>query len=182
MINKANAYVWAAPYNVTYNGQWHVATVNAYGVNGQILPGGNPGATWHLNAGVYHDTWYFVDVTGNYNNASGPMTNIINKANAYIIVNPYYSVFNGVVHYSTGVAIGVYGQALPGLNLGSTVHYGGYYTNVFYDRWTFTDYTGNYNNSSGYVVNTIYANQELYRNVFHPFCPRSPFYCRLFMW
>ena len=80
------------------------------------------------------------------------------------------------------MAIGVYGQALPGLNLGGTVHLGGYYTNNFYDRWTFTDTTGNYNSTSGTVVNTIRANQPLYRALYKPFCPKSPFAGRLFMW
>ena len=77
---------------------------------------------------------------------------------------------------------GYYGQALPGLNLAYTVHLGGYYTNNFYDRWTFTDTTGNYNSTSGIIINTIRANQPLYKALYNPFYPRSPFYGRLFMW
>ena len=182
VIGKANVTVKLAPYNVTYNGAWHVASGTAVGVNGQALPGLNLGYTWHINAGVYRDAWYFTDTTGNYNNASGLVTDIIGKANARIIVNAYNVLFDGGAHYSTGIVIGVYGQALPGLNLAYTVHLGGYYTNNFYDRWTFTDTTGNYNSTSGIIINTIRANQPLYKALYNPFYPRSPFYGRLFMW
>ena len=182
VINKANVTVKVAPYNVTYNGAWHAATGTVTGVNGQALAGLNLNSTVHINAGVYRDAWTFTDSTGNYNTTSGLVTDVINKANAHIVVNAYNVVFDGGAHASTGVAIGVYGQALAGLNLGGTVHIGGYYTNTFHDRWTFTDPTGNYNSTSGVVVNTIQANQPLYRALYHPFCPKSPFAGRLFMW
>lgn len=182
VINKANVTVKLAPYNVTYNGAWHAATGSVSGVNGQALGGLNLNNTVHINAGVYRDAWYFTDNTGNYNNVSGLMTDVINKANARIVVNAYNVLFDTGAHASTGVAIGVYGQALAGLNLGGTVHVGGYYTVGFNDRWTFTDTTGNYNSTSGIVVNTIQANQPLYRAIFKPFCPKSPFAGRLFIW
>ena len=182
VINKANVTVKVAPYNVTYNGAWHAATGTVAGVNGQALAGLNLNSTVHINAGVYRDAWYFTDNTGNYNSTSGLTTDVINKANALIFVNAYNVLFDGNAHASTGVAIGVYGQALAGLNLGSTVHLGGYYTTTFYDRWTFTDTTGNYNSTSGTVVDTIRANQPLYRALYKPFCPKSPFAGRLFMW
>ena len=110
VIGKANVTVKLAPYNVTYNGAWHVASGTAVGVNGQALPGLNLGYTWHINAGVYRDAWYFTDTTGNYSNASGLVTDIIGKANARIIVNAYNVLFDGGAHYSTGIVIGVYGQ------------------------------------------------------------------------
>ena len=182
VINKANVTVKVAPYNVVYNGAWHAATGSVAGVNGKALAGLNLGYTAHINAGVYRDAWYFTDSTGNYNSTSGLVTDVINKANARIVVNAYNVLFDTGAHASTGVAIGVYGEALPGLNLGSTVHVGGYYTNTFYDRWTFTDTTGNYNSTSGTVVNVIQGNPNLYRAVFKPFCPKSPFYNRLFIW
>ena len=182
VINRANVTVKVAPYNVTYNGAWHWATGTVVGVNGQALTGLNLNSTLHINAGTYRDAWTFTDTTGNYSSTSGMMTDIIRKANAKIIVNAYNVLFDGRAHASTGVAIGVYGQALPGLNLGGTVHLGGYNTAYFYDRWTFTDTTGNYNSSSGVAVDVIRGNQVLYRAMYHPFYPRSPFYGRFFMW
>ena len=93
-------------------------------------------------------------------------------------MTPYNVVFNGQAHASTGVAIGVNGQVLPGLNLRGTTHIGAYSTISYRDTWTFIDVTGNYNNASGTVVNVIRAKPALYRALFHPFCPRSPFYGR----
>ncbi len=180
-INKANATIKVTPYNVTYNGAAHAATGTAIGINGINL--GNELAinSTHVNAGTYHDSWIF-NAGANYNVASGVMTDIIQKANARIVVLPYNVVFNGNAHAATGYAVGVNGALLAGLNLAGTVHLGGYYTVSFNDRWTFTDTTGNYNSTSGTVVDTIRANHPLYRALYHPFYPRSPFYGRFFMW
>ena len=177
------------PYDVTYNGSAHSATGTATGINGALLTGLTVYSV-HTNAGTYTDSWMFSNT--NYTTASwmfpntncttGTFTDIINKANARIIVTPYNVVFNDQAHTATGYALGVNGSPLAGLNLSGTVHLGGYYTNTFHDRWTFTDTTGNYNNTSGTVVDTIRANPALYRAVFHPFFPKSPFYGRLYMW
>ena len=177
---KANATIHVTGYDVTYNGLAHSATGMATGVGGVNLASYLTIHSTHTNAGVYTDTWTFSDP--NYISQSGKVTDIINKANAYIIVSPYNVAFNGCAHIATGIAIGVNGQALPGLNLGGTVHLGGYNTTILYDRWTFTDTTGNYNSTSGVVVDVIRGNQALYRAMYHPFYPRSVFYGRLFMW
>jgi len=180
-IQKANATIAVTLYDVTYTGTAHSATGTATGVGGVNLASDLTIISTHTNAGTYTDSWSF-NAGNNYNTASGTMTDIINKANAHIIVSPYNVLFDGCAHIATGIAIGVNGQALSGLNLGGTVHLGGYNTTIFYDRWTFTDTTGNYNSTSGVVVDVIRGNQALYRAMYHPFCPKSVFYGRLFMW
>ena len=194
-IQKANATIHVTSYDVTYAGTAHTATGTATLWVGPLAPNGTPmpglgttitiaglnlGGTTHTNAGTYTDAWTFSNP--NYVSQSGKITDIINKANAYIVVSPYNVVFNDQAHAATGYAVGVNGQLLPGLNLSGTAHLGGYYTNTFHDRWTFTDTTGNYNSTSGIVVDVIRGNPALYRAVFKPFCPKSPFHGRLFMW
>jgi hypothetical protein len=52
-------------------------------------PGWSDGTT-HTAAGSYAtDAWTFTDVTGNYNDASGTVSDSIAKANAVIVVTPY---------------------------------------------------------------------------------------------
>jgi hypothetical protein len=179
VIGKANARICVTPCNVVYDSRVHCATGTVTGVNGQILAGLKLDGTACVNAGSHCGAWSFVDATGNYNNADGAVTNVIQKANAIISVAPYNVVFNGRAHTSTGVAIGVDRRVLPGLNLGATTHIGAYRTRRYRDTWTFNDVTGNYNNASGKVVNVIRAKPALYRALFHPFCPRSPFRGRL---
>src|SRR5207253_3619617 len=140
---KANVTVSVTPYNVTYDGNAHTATgtVSAVGpVNQSDL---HLGGSTHTNAGTYAtDPWTFTDVTGNYNNASGTVSDSIAKANATINVTPYSVTYDGNAHTATGTATGVKGEALSGLNLTGTTHSsaGTYATDV----WTFTDVTGNY--------------------------------------
>ena len=77
-INKANATVNVAGYSVTYDGNAHTATGTATGVKGESLIGLNLTSTTHINAGTYAtDAWSFTDVTGNYNNAGGTVTDKI---------------------------------------------------------------------------------------------------------
>ncbi len=149
-IAKANAIVVATPYTVVYNGVAHTATGAAYGINDVALAGLNLINTVHVNAGTYTDIWTFSNP--NYNNASGIITDTIIKANANVSVVGYNTFYNALPHAATGAAYGVNGAAVTGLNLNSTVHTNvGYYT----DTWTFADTTGNYNNASGTVVDTI---------------------------
>ena len=153
-IAKANAVITVAGYNVVYNGATHAATGAVHGVNGVVLAGLNLVSTVHVNAGTYHDVWSFTDSTGNYNSASGPVTNLIQKANAYIVVNGYIVLYNGAPHVATGAAYGVNGAQLAGLNLASTVHVA---IGAYRDTWSFIDHTGNYNNANGTVADTIYG-------------------------
>jgi len=179
-IGQATAKIVVTPYSVTYDGKAHSATGTATGVNGALPSSDLVLNTTYTNAGTYADTWIFTNP--NYVSKSGKVTDIIGKANATIHVTPYNVVFNGLAHTATGYAVGVNGALLPGLNLAGTTHLGGYYTNTLSDHWTFTDTTGNYNSTSGIVIDTIRANPVLYNAEFHPFSPRSPFYGRFFMW
>ena len=150
-IAKANASINATPFSVTYDGNFHTATGVVAGVNGAGLSGLTVSSA-HTNAGTYADSWFFSDTTGNYNNASGTITDTIAKANANISVIGYNTFYNAVSHIAIGAVYGVNGVALSGLNLSNTVHLNvGTYTDVC----TFTDTTGNYNNASGTVVDTI---------------------------
>jgi hypothetical protein len=152
VVNKANATINVTPYSVTYDGNAHTATGTATGVLGESLSGLDLTGTTHTNAGSYSDTWTFTDATGNYNNASGTVADSIGKANATINVTAYSVTYDGNAHTATGTAVGVLGEALKGLDLSGTTH-----TNAgsYSDTWTFTDATGNYNNASGTVADSI---------------------------
>jgi hypothetical protein len=85
--------------------------------------------------------------------SSDTKTFIINKADATCTINGYTGVYDGNPHGATGSCIGVQGETLSGLDLGSS------FTNVpgGTANWTFTDVTGNYNNQSGSVQIVITA-------------------------
>jgi hypothetical protein len=149
-IAKANATITVTGYNTTYNAVAQQATGIVTGVGGRILTGLNLTSTTHTNAGTYTDTWTFTNA--NYNDASGTVTSTIAKANAVISVTGYTLTYDGLRHLATGTAKGVTGLLIGGLNLSSTAHG---LVGVYNDTWIFTDTTGNYNNASGTVVNTI---------------------------
>jgi len=153
-IDKANATVSVTGYSVTYDGDPHTATGTATGVKGETLAGLNLGGTTHTNAGTYNgDGWTFTDITGNYYNASGAVNDAIAKANALITVTPYNVTFDNQFHTATGSAKGVKNEDLSGLELTGTKHKdAGTYNG---DAWSFTDVTGNYNNNSGTVNDSI---------------------------
>jgi YDG domain/Galactose oxidase, central domain len=153
VIDKANAALNVTPYHVTYGGNPHTATGTATGVGGVDLSSGfTLTATMHTDAGDYpSDAWTFSGGT-NYNNASGTVHDVIDRASAVISVNAYNVVYSGTAHTATGTAIGVQGESLSGLTLSGTTHTNaGSYT----DSWTFTDVTGNYNNAAGMVNDNI---------------------------
>ena len=67
------------------------------------------------------------------------------KADAVCTVTPYDVTYDGSAHTATGTATGVNGEPLSGLDLSGTTHTNaGFYKD---DPWTFTDVTGNYNNT-----------------------------------
>jgi hypothetical protein len=152
-IAKANAVINIASYSVTYDGDPHMATGTAKGVLNESLSGLNLAGTTHTNAGSYADSWTFTDVTGNYNSTSGTTNDSIAKANAVINVTSYSVIYDGNAHTATGTAKGVKGESLSGLNLTGTTHTnpGDYMS----DAWTFTDVTGNYNNTNATVHDSI---------------------------
>ena len=111
---------------------------------GETLAGLNLGASF-TNVPGGTANWSFTDATGNYNNASGTAAIVITKANATISVTGYTGVYDGLAHGATVSATGVLSEVLAGLNLGAS------FTNVpgGTANWTFTDVTGNYNDTSG---------------------------------
>ncbi len=154
-ISKAGAAITVTPYHVTYNGQPNTASATATGVKGEDLAGLlNLNGTTHTNAGAYlTDAWSFAG-NGNYNAASATVKDQIDKANASITVKEYTLTYDGNPHTATGSATGVGGAAdiLEGLDLSGTTRTAAADTT---DTWTFTDVTGNYNNASGTVHDSI---------------------------
>src|SRR5262249_39334834 len=61
------------------------------------------------NAGTYTDAWTFTDATGNYNNDSGTVSDLIKKADAHITVTPYSVPYDGTAHSAASSATGVEG-------------------------------------------------------------------------
>ena len=160
-INKADATVVVTPYDVTYNGFSHAATITSItGVHGQT--GATVGTvtrnTTHTNAAVFAtDSWSFTG-TANYNDiASTIITDTINKADATVVVAPYAVTYDGMVHTATVTSItGVNGQTgatVGTVDLSNTTHtVAGTYAG---DSWSFTG-TRNYNGiASSSITDTI---------------------------
>src|SRR5881409_1389812 len=122
--------------------------VNNENLNGLVLT-----VTIHIDAGNYPlDPWTFTDVTGNYNNANGTVTDYIDKANANITVTPYSVTFDGFLHTATGLATGIGGVDLSaGLNLNGTTHTT---AENYSDTWTFTGGT-NYKDATSPINDVI---------------------------
>ena len=149
-IDKANAMVVVTPYNVTYDGNPHTATVTSItGVNGET--GATVGTvdvsdTTHTNAGTYTDSWSFTG-TANYNDiAATPITDEIDKATAVVVVNGFTGVHTAILTARRAAAKGVQRR-----DAGRLRSRGDSFTNVpgGTANWTFTDVTGNYNNATG---------------------------------
>jgi hypothetical protein len=79
VINPANATIVVTAYSVIYDGKAHTATGTATGVSGANLsPDLNLSGTTHTNVGTYNnDPWTFTDPSGNYNPASGAVSDAI---------------------------------------------------------------------------------------------------------
>jgi hypothetical protein len=73
-IEKAAAPISVPGFIGHYDGQPHMASGTATGVNQETLAGLDLAATIHTAAGFYSDTWTFTDPTGNYQFASGSVT------------------------------------------------------------------------------------------------------------
>ena len=143
------------PYSVTYDATEQIAAGACLGVDDLPLSGLDLGDTEHTDAGQYvGDAWTFTDVTGNYRNRSGAVTNVIAKAWPECDLTPYSVTYDATEHTATGTCTGVGTDGeLGGLALSGTEHTNaGTYAN---DAWTFTDVTGNYRNRSGKIVDLI---------------------------
>jgi hypothetical protein len=157
-INKANAMVVVAPYNVTYDGHEHMATITSItGVNSET--GATVGTvdvtnTKHTNAGTYNtDSWSFAG-TANYNNiAATTITDVINKADASIVVTPYDVTYDGHAHTAAITSItgvnGETGATVGVVDVSHTSHTpAGTYSN---DTWSFTG-GANYNDIAATTI------------------------------
>jgi hypothetical protein len=157
-IAKANADCSSiAGYTGTYNGAAHGASGVCTGVDAGGSAAGSSlslGASFtNVPGGVAN--WSFTG-GNNYNDQSGSVNIVINKANATITVNGYEGFYDSAAHGATGSATGVNGEDLSSLlNLGAS------FTNVpgGTANWTFnsTNSNGNYNSASGSVLIKIKA-------------------------
>ena len=76
-ITRADPTCVVEPYNVVYDRELHTATGSCTGVHSVLLTGLDLTATAHSIPGDYTDPWSFTDGTGNYNNASGTVNDVI---------------------------------------------------------------------------------------------------------
>ncbi|MGA2880343.1 MAG: MBG domain-containing protein [Bryobacteraceae bacterium] len=124
-IAQANAIITVTLYSVTYDGNAHTATGSATGVSGANLTAGlNLSGTTHTNAGTYTgDPWTFTDTSGNYNNASGAVNDVIKQQPVTVNLlnmNPTYSggpLMPTVTTTPPGIAVSFTGA--PDTNAGS---------------------------------------------------------------
>lgn len=153
-ISKANATIVVTPYSVTYDGNPHTATGSVTGVLGEDLSADlDLSDTTHTSAGSYPtDAWTYAG-DSNYNPDSGIASDSIERADAVCTITGYSAPYDALAHGATGSCLGVEGEQLSGLDLGST------FANVpgGTANWTFADVTGNYNNTSGNVSIEILA-------------------------
>lgn len=111
-INKADAAINVNAYSETYNGTEYISSGSAIGVSSENLSGLDLSGTSHSSAGNYTDTWTFTDVTGNYNDASGTVENIIIPKNLTITATNQVKcygdefVFSGTEFTSSGLISG----------------------------------------------------------------------------
>ena len=78
VVSKANPTCTVTPYAAIYTGGPITATGSCTGVSGATLSGLNLTGTTHTAVGTYStDAWTFTDSTGNYNSASGTVSNTI---------------------------------------------------------------------------------------------------------
>lgn len=78
IVSKANPTCTITPYAAIYTGGPITATGSCTGVSGATLSGLNLTGTTHTAVGTYPtDAWTFTDSTGNYNSASGTVSNTI---------------------------------------------------------------------------------------------------------
>ncbi|MFA6353618.1 MAG: MBG domain-containing protein [Candidatus Paceibacterota bacterium] len=153
-INKADANISITPYSVAYDATTHTATGTATGVLGEDLAGLDVSCTIHTNAGDYTtDPWTFTDSTGNYNNASGTVSDAITKIDAIINVSGYTGTYDGDSHGATGTATGI-----GDVDLSSSINLGSTFTDVpgGTANWIFAG-GENYNNANGNVSIAITA-------------------------
>ena len=151
-ISKADADCTVDGYTGVYDGDPHGATGTCAGVDEEDLSAGLDLGDSFTDVPGGSASWSFEGGT-NYNDQTGSVVIVISKANAHCTVTRYHVTYDGTSHTATGTCTGVGTDgALSGLDLSGTTHTNaGTYT----DPWTFTDATGNYNDTSGTVTDEI---------------------------
>jgi hypothetical protein len=146
VIDKATPTCTINGYTGVYDGDPHGASGSCTGVKGETLTTLKLGETF-TNVPGGTASWTFTDSSGNYNDDSGSVKIVIDKATPTCTINGYTGVYDGDPHGASGSCTGVKGETLTTLKLGET------FTNVpgGTASWTFTDSTGNYNDDSGSV-------------------------------
>ncbi len=151
-ISKASSTTTVTcPASETYTGAALTpCSVTVTGANLSLTPAAN--YVNNTNAGTATASYTYAG-DPNHDGSSDSKNFEISKANATISVTPYSVTYDGNPHTATGTAKGVNGESLSGLDLSGTMHTNaGTYNG---DSWTFTDVTGNYNNTSGAVDDSI---------------------------
>ncbi len=134
-------------YSDTYDGDAHGADGDCLGVMGENLGqiGGLDYGASFTNVPGGTANWTYTDQTGFYNDASGSAAITIVKADPICTIVGFSGPYDGDPHGASGSCLGVKGETLAGLDLGDS------FTNIPGGTavWTFTDVTGNYNNTDG---------------------------------
>ena len=85
-IGRASPNCTVTGYTVTYDGAMHTATGSCSGAGGATLAVPSMSGTTHTNAATYAtDPWTFTDISGNYNDASGTVSDVISKADQTVV-------------------------------------------------------------------------------------------------
>jgi hypothetical protein len=155
-INKASSTtttVGAGPF--TYDGTTHAGGSGTVAGAGTVT--GSATVTYfgdQVNAGSYTVTAHYAGDANHTASDGAPVTVVINKANATVVVTPYNVLYDGLAHTATVTSItGVHGEtgaAVGAVTLHSTHTYSGTYAS---DSWSFTG--ANYNNLAGTITDTI---------------------------
>ena len=154
----------SCPASLTYAGvALTPCSVTVTGASLSLTPA--PSYTNNTNVGTGTASYTYAG-DSNHVGSSDSKNFQITKANANITITPYSVTYDGNPHTAAGTAKGAQNENLSGLNLSGTAHTnaGSYPT----DPWTFTDVTGNYNNSSGTVADSIAKATPLFSNLSSP--------------
>ena len=117
-ISKATPIVTVSGGLFTFDGSAHAATITVTGVGGVTVSGSsavtyNGVATAPTNAGTYAVSVSFTSADGNYNNASGSGSILINKADSITLVSGVFTfTFDGNPHPATVSVTGAGGLSL----------------------------------------------------------------------
>ncbi|OGM91327.1 hypothetical protein A2755_02960 [Candidatus Wolfebacteria bacterium RIFCSPHIGHO2_01_FULL_48_22] len=94
VIDKAGATIAVEGYNGVYDGTPHGTTGAATGIAEESLAGFDPGDSFtDVPGGTAH--WTFIDITGNYHNASGNENIVISPKNLGVTVTGGNKIYDG---------------------------------------------------------------------------------------